>query len=49
MARFWKEPYTLERAMAIGIRENQNIPVLIHEPNSEWHFRGSSSFLGAQR
>jgi hypothetical protein len=28
MARFWKEPYTLERAMAIGIRENQNIPVL---------------------
>jgi hypothetical protein len=38
MARFWKEPYTLERAAAVGIRENENIPVLgvafrsLHDP-----------------
>lgn len=28
MARFWKEPYTLDRALALGIRDSENAPVV---------------------
>lgn len=28
MARFWKEPYTFERAAALGIRDYEDAPVL---------------------
>src|SRR5437868_1570585 len=35
MARFWKEPYTLERALAAGIRDFENAPV-VGLPNTLW-------------
>lgn len=35
MARFWKEPYSLERALASGIRDFENAPV-VGVPNAEW-------------
>jgi hypothetical protein len=35
MARFWKEPYTLERALALGIRDFENAPV-VGVPNQAW-------------
>jgi hypothetical protein len=35
MARFWKEPYTLERAVALGIHDQENSPV-VGVPNKEW-------------
>src|SRR5262245_24570052 len=35
MARFWKEAYTLERALAAGIRDFENAPY-VGVPNDAW-------------
>jgi hypothetical protein len=35
VARFWKEPYSLERALELGIRDWENAPV-VGVPNREW-------------
>src|SRR4051812_14497964 len=35
MARFWKEPYSLERALALGIRDFEGAPY-VGVPNEVW-------------
>jgi len=35
MARYWKEPYSLERALALGIRDVENAPY-VGVPNQSW-------------
>jgi hypothetical protein len=35
MARFWKHPYSLERALELGIRDHENVPV-VGVPNNAW-------------
>jgi hypothetical protein len=35
MARFWKESYSLNRALELGISDFENVPV-VGVPNNEW-------------
>lgn len=48
MARFWKEPYTLERALAQGIHDFESSPY-VGLPNSAWigrsEFRGGPEWI----
>jgi hypothetical protein len=46
--RFWKEPYSLERALELGIRDFEDAPV-VGVPNHDWKdnpdFRGWPEWL----